>query len=368
MSRVLLCGAFGQDNPGDDALLAAFRHALRDHELVVATDGAVSTGDASVSPRGGAVARVLGEVDAVVVAGGTIFKSLHRAVPRHHLGLLLRTRALVAAAHAHGVPVAMVGVGAGELRSRTAARLSRSIVDAVDLLVVRDEESASVLRRTGAGGPFRIGADPAWTLPGLLDQHGAPGGDHVLVALSHLAGDDGAELAGRVAAMVDPLLRSGVPVRLQPWQAGGADDRLATQIRDLVAGDAVDVAPRPRTLEAAVNDARACRAVIGLRHHALVAAGAAGRPFLALSHEPKLAGLARRLDQTWAPPHASAAVLGRAAQELLSAAPPARRAIIHEVEVAGRAMDLLRVVVSGGSDDTLLDRERLALSSEGSPW
>ena len=35
MSTVTLVGAFGQGNPGDEALCAAFREQLADHELIV---------------------------------------------------------------------------------------------------------------------------------------------------------------------------------------------------------------------------------------------------------------------------------------------------------------------------------------------
>ena len=37
MTTALLVGAFGQGNPGDEALCAAFRHALPSVRLVVAS-------------------------------------------------------------------------------------------------------------------------------------------------------------------------------------------------------------------------------------------------------------------------------------------------------------------------------------------
>ena len=166
MSRILVCGAFGQDNPGDDALLAAFGAALHDHHLVVTGDAGGTSGPRvhSVAPTARGVGAAIRSVDAVVVAGGTVFKTLHPSTGRHPLGLLTRTRLLQMAARSIGVPFALVGVGAGDLRSRSAIRLVRSIADHADLLVLRDEESAAVLRGVGASGPFRIGADPAWTI------------------------------------------------------------------------------------------------------------------------------------------------------------------------------------------------------------
>ena len=43
MSTVMLVGAFGQGNPGDEALCAAFCEALADHDAVVVSGDPVDT-------------------------------------------------------------------------------------------------------------------------------------------------------------------------------------------------------------------------------------------------------------------------------------------------------------------------------------
>ena len=43
MSNVLLVGAFGQGNPGDEALCAAFRRALSGDDVVVASGDPAAT-------------------------------------------------------------------------------------------------------------------------------------------------------------------------------------------------------------------------------------------------------------------------------------------------------------------------------------
>jgi hypothetical protein len=85
--RVLLAGAFGQSNPGDEALLGAFARALPDHVAVVASAAPEQTAaehglNAIRRDDTVALARTLAAVDAVVVAGGTIFKTLHPAAGR----------------------------------------------------------------------------------------------------------------------------------------------------------------------------------------------------------------------------------------------------------------------------------------------
>ena len=372
MSRVLLCGAFGQDNPGDDALLAAFLAALRDHDVAVA--GPPETAGQEqvriVAPTARGVGTALRSVDAVVVAGGTVFKTLHPSTGRHPLGLLARTRLLQATARANGVPFALVGVGAADLGSRAAARLARSIAGRADLLVLRDEESASVLRGVGAPGPFRVGADPAWTILDTPSVRPVRERREVVVAISHLAASDAGRLTERLVHLVEPLVAQGVPVALQPWQADhGADSELARAVHRRVGQPGlVTVVERPRSLHDAVEAFRGAAAVIGLRHHALVAAAEARCPFLAVAHEPKLAALARRLGEPAVPTHAPAAVLARAAVELLSREPADARLVAREKAAADRTMRLLRVLVSGGEHDELLDRDRLELTPNGTPW
>jgi polysaccharide pyruvyl transferase WcaK-like protein len=210
--RVFLAGAFGQGNPGDEALLAAFAEGIGAHRAVVAS----SDPDATAAEHGldavgrddlGRVAREIRRADSVVVAGGTIFKSLHPSCGRPPLALLRRTAALAAVTRALRKPLALVGVGAAPLQGASARGLARAIVRAADLLILRDDESAGHLAAIGAPTPIRVGADPAWILLPDPEADGSvlmrsASGLHaaveldagvdrgpVVVALSHLAGD-----------------------------------------------------------------------------------------------------------------------------------------------------------------------------------
>ena len=228
---VLLAGAFGQRNPGDEALLAAFVEALGDRPLAATTSDPVQTEsehgiDAVHARDPRAVARAVGRAQGVVFAGGTIFKTLHPRSGRRPLELLRNSLGVCAAARAAGVPLALAGVGAAPLATRRARALARGVVNRADLLILRDAESARLLAETGAASPFRVGADASWA---RVEPPAAPTarGDAVIVALSHLAGGPG--LAARLALVLTPLQRAGLRLRLQPWQVlgDGADDDLA---------------------------------------------------------------------------------------------------------------------------------------------
>jgi polysaccharide pyruvyl transferase WcaK-like protein len=394
---VFLAGAFGQGNPGDEALLAAFSRALGHLEPVAATCDPAATAaahDVTAVERDDlpSVGREIARADAVVVAGGTIFKTLHPTCGRPPLSLLRRTAALAALARALRKPLALVGVGAAPVVGRAARALTRSIVRAADLLILRDEESAAHLAAAGAPTPIRVGADAAWTLiparrheaalaggldrrrrhatplAGGLDRrrrHATPldGGDGepVVVALSHLAG--GADLAARLAAGLRPVVDAGLPVRLDPWQPDG-DAELAAAVTTRLDDPRVTVTPPPADLDEARAGMAGARLVLAQRFHALVAAAGAGVPALAVAHEPKLEGLARRLGQPAVAADAPPATLAGEVLRAVDGPPATADAIERERASAEEAFRLLRVLLARGRSEEAVDVDGLALRPE----
>lgn len=340
MGRILLAGPYGQRNPGDDALLAAFSRGLPDHE-VVPTSG--TTGPAEVARR-------VRDADAVVFGGGTVFKPLRPESGRPPLDLLTRALGLAIAARAAGRPLALVGVGAAPLTSLRGQVIARRLVHQADLLVLRDEESADLLAEAGATAPFRVGADPAWTLLDRVPDGGWDPSGPVRVACSHDAG--GPDLVDRVATALVPVLAAGIPVELQPWQVGGPgvldDLDVARAIRDRLGGAATLRLP-PEDLLDAVDGFRGASAVLALRFHAIPAAAVAGVPIVAVAHEAKLAGLARRLGTPALAAGTPPEVLGHAIIGAAERGPTVSGAAVRaEVAAAEEGLRLLRLLLSGG--------------------
>ena len=382
---VLLAGAFGQGNPGDEALLAAFARALPGRRPLAVTSDPDATADAhgvSAVRRDDRIglARAVTRAQAVVVAGGTVFKALHPASGRPPLALLGQAAALAAVTRTLRKPLALVGVGAGTLPGRRAPMLARAIVRSADLLVLRDDESAARLAAIGAPTPVRVGADPAWTLlpdppepgPQILaaprrvvvasdSGHAVVGPDRgIVVALSHLAG--GLDLGRRLAAGLAPLVAAGVPVRLDPWQPDGDAPLAASAATRL--GDGAVVGEPPPDLLAAREGMAGARLVLAQRFHALVAAASAGVPALAVAHEPKLTGLARRLGQPTVAAGATPEELAAAIAAALDGPPADVAAIRRERASAEDGFRLLRVLLARGRSDEAVDIDGLALRPE----
>src|SRR5438477_12316067 len=142
MRTVLLAGAFGQANPGDEALLSAFLRHIPGRRVVVTSSDPDETRrthgcDAVASHRAADVVRAAAAVDAVVFAGGSIFKLLHPSTGRSAHELLRRGLALAAGARMVGKPVCMIGVGTGRLDGTFAKLLTRSLAKRASVLVLR---------------------------------------------------------------------------------------------------------------------------------------------------------------------------------------------------------------------------------------
>jgi polysaccharide pyruvyl transferase WcaK-like protein len=349
MPGVLLAGAFGQHNPGDEALLDAFVRGLPDWDHVATSrDPGYTRARGVEAVPSWSAAKVAGaarRADAVVFAGGTVFKQLDPRVRRPPNDLLLKAVLLAAGSKAHGKPLAMIGMGVGKLPDGAPSALARTLVRFPDLLVLRDEESAEVLSRTGARAPFRVGADPAWTLLDAPPEAHENGSDTILVALSSHCG--GPELADRLVDVLTPL--SDFRIKLQPWQVVGpmSDATLARELEERLPGR-VETLPPPRDLSDARELCSTAHVVLSLRFHALLAAASAGVPFVAMAHEAKLAGLARRLHQSAVGPEEPPRRVTEAILAAGNGPPPRPAAVRAEIARAEESFRLTRLLLNRG--------------------
>ena len=378
MPTALLAGAFGQRNPGDEALLTSFIDALPGWTTIVPAADPAAVVDRrgravpSAAPNALSAARA---ADAVVFAGGTVFKTLAPSTGRHPHALLARGVALARGARLLGRPVALVGVGAGQLPDRRARLLARALATSADMLVLRDEASAQILAGAGVPQPMRIGADAAWTLFAQTVREPAndrPARGPLVVTLSRHAG--GAQHVPTLAAGIAELLasRSDVDgVVLEPWQVGGpeyGDDlELAGELQRalrVAARTDVAIAPPPESVRAASSSYRRARVVLGQRFHSLVAAAAAGTPFVAFAHEAKCAALAGRLAQPSLRPGGAIRDVAPTIAAALDGPPPDRDAVAGLVHTAETMLELMRSVVQRGQGGCPADLRALRLEPE----
>jgi len=108
------------------------------------------------------------------------------------------------------------------------------------------------------------------------------------------------------------------------------------------------------------------RLAVCLNSHAMIAAAAVGTPLVAIAHQLKLIGLARRLQQPAAPFTADPAVIGGKLLSGLDAQPASPHAVHAEIARAAEGFRLLRLLLTRG---TLSELDSLdGLSLVPAPW
>jgi polysaccharide pyruvyl transferase WcaK-like protein len=100
--------------------------------------------------------------DAVVLVGGTHF---HDGYGRRSARILLTHLALFGGIRLTGTSVGFAGIGVGPLSTRLGRWLVRAISACANVTLVRDPQSAALLRAIGTGSPVIEGADSAVLLP-----------------------------------------------------------------------------------------------------------------------------------------------------------------------------------------------------------
>ena len=319
MSHLLICGAAGYTNIGDDAILwgmlTQLRGALGSRPIKVA-------GGADLEPLTRPfdaiplsyqdkpeLARAIEEADLVILGGGGLLydigyeAGLHRFLgeppDRHWLYEMAR---IAAGASAAGRPVMLYGIGVGPLLTETARQVAKFTCDQARAITVRDEGSADLLAECGvARSRVHVAADPAILVEAgnsssLVAQLGITGAPRPWVAINLRPWGD-ADQGQRLVAQGMSLARAvreqlgGTAVLLPLQRAPDDDMRMLQPIADAASAA---VMQKPLSPPDTVGVLAQFDLVIGMRLHALVLALAAGKPFVALSYDPKVGEFARR--------------------------------------------------------------------------
>ena len=300
-------GFYGARNVGDDAILDATIQSVRGlglDPLVVAWEpGAVrdDLGVRAISARGGQKPLWLAmrHLRAFVLGGGGLIKD-HGASP-DSLAHWMRGLRL---ASDLGVPTMTWSVGAQALQFSASERRVRETLERVDVVTVRDPESAQSLRDLGLARDVVVTADPvpAYAVPFRTPppENERP---HVVVAMRHWAdeGDrpDGFDrFAEAVATGLDALVGSldaevtFIPLRARP----GDDDRRAGAAVAARMDAPATVADDPEpTAASTIRHLQRADVVVSMRLHGAVLASALGVPTVGLSYAPKVASYMRQI-------------------------------------------------------------------------
>ena len=305
---VLICGAYGMRNAGDEAILQAVVSEMRaiDPWMPISV----------MSRRASETARQIG-VDAIYTFD---IPRMLRTMRRRELflnggGSLLQdvtsTRSIwyylftLGAASRRGCKVMMYGCGIGPIRRTLNRKLAgRTVQRNVDAVTLREENSLRELQSLGVTKPeILVASDPALSLPPAPDAEVErlmrrlgldPAGNWICFSLRRWSGvGDKIELFAAAADYawetygLQPLLLS--VNRLQ-------DERATERFYEKVHAPCALVQESLET-EEMVGLIGRMRAVLAMRLHVLIFAASRGVPLAAVSYDPKVASFLDYLSQ-----------------------------------------------------------------------
>lgn len=278
----VICGAYGMDNAGDDAVLAAMVDELRriDRDLPITV---LSRAPKKTAERFGVAAihpmRPLRWLAAMrraclfISGGGSLLQDV---TSRRSLFYYL---AAIRLARRAGCRVMLFGCGIGPLRTEASRRRTAGTLRAcADVITVRDPDSEAFLRAIGVAGPrILLSADPALSAA-------APAGEReraIGFVLRDWPGFDkyAADLAAAAWYAFETYRLTPVFLCLAP------EDRDA--VRPLCR--TLENAGVPCSVAADVRRTGRMSLVLSMRLHGLIFALRAGTPAAGLSYDPKVA-------------------------------------------------------------------------------
>ena len=305
---VVICGAYGRGNAGDDAILEAILQEMRsidpDMPITVLTKDPKAT---RLTYR----VRTAGRMDVLtwkkamrhaglyINGGGSLIQDV---TSRRSLWFYLHN---IQAAHKAGCKVQMYGCGIGPVLREQHRKLAAKVLNAsVDVITLREPDSLKELQSMGVTKPeILLTADPALTLPAasedeidsvLLRAGIPPHGKYLCFALRNWKGfEDKAPLFAQAAKYayetygLTPVF-AAVEKHLDPV-AG----RLAAAGLD-IPHYFLDDAGSAGTIIGALSR---MQAVVSMRLHALIFAAGQGIPLAGVVYDPKVSAFLRYIGQ-----------------------------------------------------------------------
>ena len=297
---VVICGAYGRGNAGDDAILEAILQELRafdrDIPVTVLSKNPIST---RLAYRVQAVSRMnlpawhraMRHARLYINGGGSLIQDV---TSRRSLWFYLYN---ISAARRCGCAVLMYGCGIGPVIREKHRRLTARVLNrSVDIITLREPDSLEELRRIGVTEPeILLAADPALTLSPAAEEKTdsvllragiPPHGKYLCLALRLWPGfDRAAPLFGKAARYAyETYGLAPVFVSVEKRQDPEAGRLAARELGD-IPHYFLDDAGEAGTIIGALSR---MEIVISMRLHALIFAAGQGIPLAGVVYDPKI--------------------------------------------------------------------------------
>ena len=299
-SGVLICGAYGHGNAGDEAILEAIVSELRgiDPEMPITV---LSRTPEATAARNGVRAlhtfnfpgflSVMRRSALYLNGGGSLIQDV---TSRRSLWYYLYT---LHAARRRGCRVLMYGCGIGPVKYPLDRKLVRRVLNKnVDIITLREDHSLAELRRFGVTAPELIlASDPALTLPGapaaeteaaMIAAGLAPHGRYAGFCVRRWPGFEEKAPAFAAAARHVWEKHGLTPVFLSINHR--SDGQAADQVRAHLGDVPCHILREPMATGLTISILERMELVVSMRLHGLIFAAGNGVPLVGVAYDPKV--------------------------------------------------------------------------------
>ncbi len=300
--NLLVSGYYGFGNIGDEAVLQAIVKGLKDTRITVLSANPELT---SRQHKVRAINRnnpfkfilELLKTNLFISGGGTLFQNATSSRSLiYYLGQILLAKLLFK-------KVMVFAQGFGPLKGRGYQKLTCWILNKVNLITLRDQDSYNELHKLGINKPkIEVTADPTFTLPApdksigrkILKIEGVPEGKKLVgIAVRDIKGK---QINPNLAEVIDWLSRNHdyLPVFLL-FKSPADMEPTAQALKHLKTDSKVIF--RQSTPDEMLAIIANLDLLIGMRLHSLIFACINAVPMLGLSYDPKVEAFMKEIDQ-----------------------------------------------------------------------
>lgn len=307
---ILMSGYYGFDNSGDDAILKAIIKDIRNLDsklnIVVLSNNPEKTNsiyDVEAVNRFKfiQVIKSIKNTSLLISGGGSLLQDITSTRS------LLYYLAVMTIAMLFGKPVMVYANGIGPINRKLNRRLTKLVLDKVDLITLRDEDSKVYLSQIGVkNNKIIVTADPVFTLKAskeedidrIFDKEEVPK-NRQFIGISIRKWETAKNLVEIISKTIDYITdKYQVDVILIPMHYPD-DLEISLEVLDNIKCNNCYLLKDKYTVEDIMGVINRLDLIIAMRLHSLIYAAGQEVPMVGLVYDPKVEGILNSLDMVY---------------------------------------------------------------------
>jgi polysaccharide pyruvyl transferase CsaB len=299
--HIVLSGYYGFHNVGDEAILFSIIQALKtqhpDVEItVLSNDPEYTKKTYSVNAinrwKFKEIISLMKKADGLISGGGSLLQDITgmKSIP-YYTGIIKIAQWL-------NKPVFIYAQGMGPINKSINKMITKSTLNKVSYLSVRDEDSMNLLKNIGVTKEISLVPDPVMGLEAQTFSNewvAEQNFKRPFISVSVRDWPSEADYKLKMAQALDELSRSGYDIVFIPMH-GEHDNHSSKEIAAKMEEEN-SIAPYDAEIQAKISIIGQSELLVGMRLHALIFSAITHTPFVALSYDPKIDAFAHICSQ-----------------------------------------------------------------------